>query len=552
MPTPTAQQLADLRTSVQNSSAFDSSTRASALGSIDSTYGSAPTVITNANTIENTIPNIVSGANKYLGTNPTTTSTTGNTTGADNTDNTTLNYLLGEQTTHNANIDTGYSQDKSLLDSMKSSQDAAFNMQLQQIDSFYSAQENQMKADQANVNKGLGNLMEVDGTNRTSDESGILSAKRTYDIKQLTELHNEELRARLGIMTAKNNNDYQSMAKNLELAQKARKDKQDFADKIIAQQLEQQKTQREQKQKALDDINKLSVDAAKNGAPKEILDKINSSKSLSEAVANAGEYMQNISGAGIVAEYNYYKKDAIARGQVPLSFDEYQTRDANRKVSIAKAGSATGLDSSTLSKVETVASKFGTEQAVKNYQVAAEAIEALKTAGTSPTDDQSRIYAFAKVMDPNSVVRESEYATVQDYSQALFQKLGFKVARVFSNTGFLTDEARKMMEKTLKNRLSASEGAYKNIYNEAARKINKLTGKEDGSEYLTDYSKGFTSTQNEIINAEEEAKTKVLEYGKSNPDFIKKARPLLEEVQPELGRPMSYEEVLELYKGEIK
>ena len=103
------------------------------------------------------------------------------------------------------------------------------------------------------------------------------------------------------------------------------------------------------------------------------------------------------------------------------------------------------------------------------------------------------------------------------------------------------------MEKTLNNRLKASEGAYKNIYDEYARKINKITGKKDGSEYLTDYSQGFTSTSQNLVQSEEEAKQKVLDYGKANPEFIKTARPLLEEVQPELGRPMTYQEVMELY-----
>ena len=47
------------------------------------------------------------------------------------------------------------------------------------------------------------------------------------------------------------------------------------------------------------------------------------------------------------------------------------------------------------------------------------AIQTARTLADSDTDDQALIYTFAKVMDPNSVVRESEYQTVQDYSQSL-------------------------------------------------------------------------------------------------------------------------------------
>lgn len=162
---------------------------------------------------------------------------------------------------------------------------------------------------------------------------------------------------------------------------------------------------------------------------------------------------------------------------------------ARNGVSLAKP--ATGLPAAAQTRVQGIAGQFDAEQAVKSYQIAAEAIDALKNAGTSPTDDQSRIYAFAKVMDPNSVVRESEYKTVQDYSQTLLQRTGFKLKRVFDNTGFLTPEARKYMEDTLDNRLASSRKAYDNIYSEYGRRIDKVTGGADGKDYLTDYSRAF-------------------------------------------------------------
>lgn len=48
-------------------------------------------------------------------------------------------------------------------------------------------------------------------------------------------------------------------------------------------------------------------------------------------------------------------------------------------------------------------------------------INTARTLADSGTDDQALIYTFAKVMDPNSVVRESEYDTVQRFSQSLAQ-----------------------------------------------------------------------------------------------------------------------------------
>ena len=61
------------------------------------------------------------------------------------------------------------------------------------------------------------------------------------------------------------------------------------------------------------------------------------------------EQMQIIGGEGqfgklgtVEAEYEYYKKDAMARGEKKiLNFSDYQTLDANRKASIARAGAST-------------------------------------------------------------------------------------------------------------------------------------------------------------------------------------------------------------------
>ena len=172
-----------------------------------------------------------------------------------------------------------------------------------------------------------------------------------------------------------------------------------------------------------------------------------------------------------------------------------QTGEIIKDLGITRSESgSTGLSTSVLTKVQTIAGQFDGEQAVKSYQLTAEAIDAVRNAGNTPTDDIQRVYAFAKVMDPNSVVREGEYKTVQDYSQAVLQAAGLKAARVFTNTGFLTPEARKFMLSTLENRFKSSEKAYKNIHSEYGRRIDKITGDSDGIDYITDYSKPFESS----------------------------------------------------------
>lgn len=255
----------------------------------------------------------------------------------------------------------------------------------------------------------------------------------------------------------------------------------------------------------LDDVVKT---AAQNGAPADVLRAIMSSPNLTAAYGAAGDYIQ--AGTGIVGEYQYYVRQAKAAGQAPVDFNTYQNIDANRKAKIAAAGVGdTGLSNATLTKVQNIAGQFDGEAIVKNYNTIAEQINFIQTLGTLPTDDIARVYAFAKVMDPNSVVRETEYKTVQDYSTALLERMGLRANRVFNNEGFLTDEARKFLSTTLETRLKASQKTYDNVAGEYARRINKITGKTDGKDYITDYTKGYGATGNQIINQESQSADKI-------------------------------------------
>lgn len=124
--------------------------------------------------------------------------------------------------------------------------------------------------------------------------------------------------------------------------------------------------------------------------------------------------------------------------------------------------------------VNSIRGAFDSEPGVKEYNTIKNQVQLVKTAGKTPTDDMSRIYAFAKVMDPNSVVRESEYASVQEYATSLLQRYGLKANRVVNNAGFLTDEARKFLQDTLDRRLKISVADYENIRKEYQRQIDDV------------------------------------------------------------------------------
>lgn len=80
-------------------------------------------------------------------------------------------------------------------------------------------------------------------------------------------------------------------------------------------------------------VNDLIETLNKGGAPSDVKLKVLAAKNLNEAYAAAGPWA-SLGGVGIMGEYNYYKADALSKGLTPVSFNDFQTVDANRKAGI--------------------------------------------------------------------------------------------------------------------------------------------------------------------------------------------------------------------------
>jgi hypothetical protein len=111
--------------------------------------------------------------------------------------------------------------------------------------------------------------------------------------------------------------------------------------------------------------------------------------------------------------------------------------------------------------------EFQKEQAVKDYrqiqtQVARidSALEENKKGGNKVAVDQALITVFNKMMDPTSVVRESEYArTSSDLS--LLNRIKGKAEKIMTGGAGLTDEERNALATMAKKFSKASETSYK-------------------------------------------------------------------------------------------
>jgi len=141
------------------------------------------------------------------------------------------------------------------------------------------------------------------------------------------------------------------------------------------------------------------------------------------------------------------------------------------------------------STVNSIAGAFDNEPIVKNYNTTQEGYQTISTIGVdtkSPADDIAFIYAFAKIMDPNSVVREGEYNTIQKYAQSWAQNFGFSAKRIFSNSNFLSPDAKKKMLGALTPKIDTITNQYNNVRQEYQRQIDDAyAGKP---RQITDYS----------------------------------------------------------------
>lgn len=165
-----------------------------------------------------------------------------------------------------------------------------------------------------------------------------------------------------------------------------------------------------------------------------------------------------------------------------------------KKQNAARTG---GLSAAQVNQtVNQIRGAFDNEPIVREYNTVLGQIQFARGASSSPTDDISRIYVFAKVMDPNSVVREGEYKTVQDYSTALLQRYGLNAKRVFANTGFLTDEARKFLLNTLERKLTVSASQYNNVAKEYQRQIDDARAGKPPT--ITQYTVPGFQKQNQV------------------------------------------------------
>lgn len=135
--------------------------------------------------------------------------------------------------------------------------------------------------------------------------------------------------------------------------------------------------------------------------------------------------------------------------------------------------------------------QFEAAPPVKSYRAAIpEYARGLSTAAT-PQGDLALTYAFAKVMDPDSVVRESEQGAIIE-SQPWFQSKVEQIRKQFGadGSGQFTPKARAALRAEMHNKIvelnrsySSQRSRYKSDALEFGLNPDRILGEHDGRSY---------------------------------------------------------------------
>lgn len=263
-----------------------------------------------------------------------------------------------------------------------------------QFDSLIKQQTDVNTRSQASLDQSL--LMGGSSRYAQQSSSGQSTTLMSYGLQQIADLNIKEQSAVLQAQQAMDAGDMKLMGQSLQIAQQARQDKQSAAQKLsdalvkANSDLQAKKTAAAQDsaigsilsegitdpteilkqmndagynmtaKDVADTMNNLNpnakavadvmTSAAEHGATLDVLKAIGQSRSVSDALSAAGDYM--LSATGAMGDYVFYKQQAEAQGQTPMSYEDYQkkqdsqaTSQAYSKAYATAAGSAAGAAS---------------------------------------------------------------------------------------------------------------------------------------------------------------------------------------------------------------
>lgn len=185
-------------------------------------------------------------------------------------------------------------------------------------------------------------------------------------------------------------------------------------------------------------------------------------------------------------------KNDLEKMKVQFEYDK-----ALKRIAPAGSGSGSGNSNQMTDNERAAQTLFQNNPIVKDYNTVIgqkNALDRVVANGVGGPADVNAIFNFMKALDPNSVVRESEYDKAAA-SGNIFQGAFTKFNGYFKDKGgFLPDNVRQEFQNLVDQKLLAQQAAYQNVANQT-REIVKRQGLNPDN-VVIDFSGGIENIGN--------------------------------------------------------
>lgn len=337
---------------------------------------------------------------------------------------------------------------------------------------------------------------------------GIVTEEERQGVVRIGELEGQKQAAIAAAKLAAQQQNWQVYSKQVDMAEKAYEKKLKAVEELNAAAAAQNKLIMEAMQEQQKELNKVMTDAAKGGAPKEVISAIDSATSIAEALGIAAEYMQEP--PAVVQEWKFVNQERAKAGVKPISLEAYMDIDANRKRSIVNVNSG-GLNSGQTSNFLRITDKFQADpivMAAEKGKTAKLIADQVLADPKNAANQLKSLYVLVKNLDPDSAVREGEI-NLANQTQSYYDKYKTSIERL-SNGQVISAAAATQLAKATKELASAwdtSASNRTNRYISQANNADPMVGQAFGS-YLNDY-KELSGAAEFTVTSEKQAEEKV-------------------------------------------
>jgi hypothetical protein len=153
-------------------------------------------------------------------------------------------------------------------------------------------------------------------------------------------------------------------------------------------------------------------------------------------------------------------------------------------------------DSRVNTRVDRVGTQFASSPIVKEFNEVQAQYQTIKSVvggrWTGP-NDMSIIFGFMKALDPNSVVRETEYDNASKSGNIFAGWAARFNGKLNPSGGFLSEQVRKDFLEAIAARYKVKKQQYDNLRSQTSQRIDRIRkgAPETGDEALTDFAAAF-------------------------------------------------------------